>query len=54
MIIPLFMADIFISIYNYIGLPLLKIDYVKRKNHIKIDRNQIKSLTFAKKIGCAY
>lgn len=54
LIIPLIILDIFIELYHHTTFPLLKIQKVKRKNYIKIDRHKLKYLSFQNKIFCVY
>lgn len=54
MIIPLFLMDFLTEIYHRICFPLYGLRYVRRKEHIKIDRHKLKYLTPLQKIQCVY
>jgi hypothetical protein len=54
MIVPLVLLDISMEIYHRICFPLYGIDYVNRKEYIKIDRHRLSYLTGLEKINCAY
>jgi len=54
MIIPIVILDIFLEIYHNTSFRLYKIKRIKRRDHIRIDRQKLKYLDFAEKIGCAY
>ncbi|MCK5027790.1 MAG: hypothetical protein KAS07_05215 [Candidatus Pacebacteria bacterium] len=54
LIIPLVILDLYIELYHRTCFPLCRIPYVKRQNHIKIDRHRLSYLTFWQKIYCAY
>ena len=54
LIVPLVVFDIWIEIYHRSCFFLYGIKYVKRSQHIRIDRQKLKYLTWYEKIGCAY
>lgn len=54
MMIPIFMVDIFATIYQLICFPIYKIPRVKRKNHVIMDRYNLFYLDRVEKINCWY
>ena len=54
MIIPLSLFDICMEVYHRICFRLYKIELVKRRNYIKIDRHRLSYLNWFEKINCAY
>lgn len=53
-IVPTIFMDIFLELYHRICFPLYGIEYVKRRNYIKIDRHKLKFLNPVQKINCMY
>ncbi|MDD3487362.1 MAG: hypothetical protein PHF35_03235 [Candidatus Moranbacteria bacterium] len=54
MIIPVVVLDIFLSVYNFIALPLYRIPKVKRKEYIIYDRQFLGYLNVIQKVNCLY
>ena len=54
MIIPIIIADIFVTIYQAINFPVYKIPKVKRSDYIIIDRHLLSHLNFLEKIFCVF
>jgi len=51
---PLIMADILVEIYHRICFPLYRLEYVKRSQYIKIDRQKLNKLRLFEKLFCMY
>ncbi|PKO90990.1 MAG: hypothetical protein CVU15_11300 [Betaproteobacteria bacterium HGW-Betaproteobacteria-1] len=54
MIIPLVIADIFISLYQFTCFPIYGIKRVRRGDYIIFDRQQLNYLNFIEKFHCTY
>jgi len=54
MMIPALLADISVSIYQYICFPIYKIPKVKRKDYVIMDRYNLFYLDKVEKINCWY
>lgn len=54
MMIPAFLVDIFVTIYQSVCFPIYKIPKVKRKNYVVIDRYNLFYLDRVEKINCLY
>lgn len=54
MIVPLFLLDIFITIYQAICFPVYKIPKVERSDYFVFDRHHLAYLNILQKINCAY
>lgn len=54
MLIPIFMVDIFVSIYQMICFPIYKIPKVKRNHYVIMDRYNLFYLDKVEKINCFY
>ncbi len=54
MIIPLILADIFITFYQITCFPIYGIKKVNRKDYIAYDRHQLNYLNFIEKFHCTY
>jgi len=54
MIIPLILADIFITFYQITCFPIYGIKKVNRKDYISYDRHQLNYLNFIEKFHCTY
>ncbi|PKO25723.1 MAG: hypothetical protein CVU35_02750 [Betaproteobacteria bacterium HGW-Betaproteobacteria-8] len=54
MIIPLVIADIFISFYQFTCFPIYGIKRVRRSDYIIFDRQQLNYLNFIEKFHCTY
>ncbi len=54
MMIPAFIADISVTIYQYICFPIYKIPKVKRKDFIIMDRHNLFYLDKVERINCWY
>lgn len=53
-LIPVVITDIWLELYHRSCFPLYGIQYVKRSQHIKIDRHKLEYLKWYEKMGCAY
>ena len=53
-IVPLVFLDIIVEIYRRMCFPLYGMKYVKRSEHIIIDRHKLKYLKPWDKVNCAY
>ncbi len=54
MIVPTVILDFFLTIYNWIALPLYRIPIVKRGDFIVYDRQFLDYLNWIQKINCIY
>jgi hypothetical protein len=54
MIVPLLIADIFITFYQITCFPIYGIKKVRRKDYIVYDRQQLSYLNFIEKFHCTY
>jgi hypothetical protein len=54
MIVPLVVLDLFLEFYHRVCFLLYGIPYIKRTEHIRIDRQRLPYLTFMQKLNCAY
>ncbi|DAB40890.1 MAG TPA: hypothetical protein CFH81_00880 [Sulfurovum sp. UBA12169] len=54
MMIPAFLVDIFVTIFQYICFPIYKIPKVKRSDYIVMDRYTLFYLDQVEKINCWY
>lgn len=54
MLIPIFIIDVFVTVYQFICFPLYKIPKVKRKNYVIIDRYKLAYLDRFQKVNCWY
>lgn len=54
MILPIFLVDVFASIYQSICFPIYEIPKVKRKDYVVLDRYRLFYLDKVEKIGCWY
>lgn len=54
MIVPLLLADICISLYQYLCFPLYRIERVKRRDYMAFDRRQLAYLNAIEKFHCTY
>lgn len=54
MMIPAFLVDIFVTIYQSVCFPIYKIPKVKRKDYVVIDRYNLFYLDRVEKINCLY
>ncbi len=54
MMIPAFISDVFVTIYQTICFPIYKIPKVKRKEYIIIDRYNLFYLDKVERINCLY
>ncbi len=54
MIVPLAIADIFISFYQFTCFPIYGIKRVRRSDYIIFDRQQLNYLNFIEKFHCSY
>lgn len=54
MVIPLAFLDLCISIYQAVCFPLYRINKVKRRNYILIDRHHLHYLNFFERMHCMY
>jgi hypothetical protein len=53
-VIPIAILDLFIEIYHRFCFPFYQIQYVKRKNYVKVDRHKLSYLNVGQKINCIY
>jgi hypothetical protein len=53
-LIPLIHLDILFEIYHRLGFPLMGIPYIRRRDHIRIDRQKLCYLKWYEKINCMY
>jgi len=53
-LIPAFFLDMVVSIYQRVCFPIYKIERVKRKDYIIIDRHRLGYLNLIEKINCLY
>ncbi len=53
-LIPAVVLDIWVEIYHRICFALYGLEYVKRGDYIKIDRQKLNYLRWYQKLGCAY
>lgn len=51
---PVLLLDLFATVYQWICMPIYKIERVKRRHHITFDRHRLKYLNFFEKINCIY
>jgi len=54
MIVPLVIADVFISFYQFTCFPIYGIKRVRRGDYIIFDRQQLNYLNFIEKFHCTY
>ncbi|MDD5401596.1 MAG: hypothetical protein PHQ93_10445 [Sulfurimonas sp.] len=54
MMIPAFLVDIFVTIYQSVCFPIYKIPKVKRKDYVVIDRYNLFYLDRVEKVNCLY
>lgn len=54
LLIPFVIIDIWVEIYHRICFPCYGLQYVKRKNYIRIDRQKLKYLNIIDKVHCMY
>ncbi len=54
MIIPLSLADLFATIYQFVCFPVYRIAQVKRSQYVVIDRHKLSYLNLIEKINCVY
>jgi hypothetical protein len=54
MIVPLAIADVFISFYQYTCFPIYGIKKVRRGDYIIFDRQQLSYLNFIERFHCTY
>ncbi len=53
-LIPAFVLDIFVSLYQWICFPIYKIAKVKRSDYIIVDRHRLGYLNIIEKLNCLY
>lgn len=53
-LIPAFILDIFVSLYQWICFPIYKIAKVKRSDYIIVDRHRLGYLNIIEKLNCLY
>lgn len=53
-LIPAFMLDLFVSVYQGVCFPIYKISKVKRSDYIIIDRHRLGYLNVIEKLNCLY
>ena len=53
-LIPAFVLDIFVSLYQWICFPIYKIAKVKRSDYIIVDRHRFGYLNIIEKLNCLY
>ncbi|VAW13459.1 hypothetical protein MNBD_BACTEROID05-319 [hydrothermal vent metagenome] len=54
MIIPIVILDVFLEVYHQVAFRLYNLERIKRSDHIRIDRQRLKYLTFLEKTWCTY
>lgn len=54
MVIPLFLLDVFLILYQAICFPIYGIQKVKRADHVVIDRHMLAYLNGLQKLNCVY
>ncbi|NQZ53367.1 MAG: hypothetical protein HRT93_03825 [Piscirickettsiaceae bacterium] len=54
MIIPLLISDLFVSFYQISCFPIYKINKVRRRDYIVVDRHQLAYLNIFEKFHCVY
>ena len=54
LIIPLALLDLFVTVYQLICFPVYKMEKVKRKEYVVLDRHKLGYLNILEKINCAY
>jgi len=54
LIIPAFIMDAFVQLYQMVCFPVYGIPKVKREDYIKHDRHRLSYLNSLKKVNCAY
>jgi putative component of membrane protein insertase Oxa1/YidC/SpoIIIJ protein YidD len=52
--IPLVLADLFVTAYQYVCFPFYRIPRVKRSEHFFFDRSHLAYLNALEKLNCAY
>lgn len=52
--IPLVLADLFVTVYQYVCFPFYRIPRVKRSEHFFFDRSHLAYLNALEKLNCAY
>ena len=51
---PILLLDLFVTVYQWICMPIYKIPRVKRSDYITFDRHRLKYLNIIEKINCLY
>jgi len=51
---PILLLDLFVTIYQWICMPIYKIPKVKRGDYITFDRHRLKYLNIIEKVNCLY
>ena len=54
MIVPLALADVAITLYQYLCFPLYRIERVKRRDYMAFDRSHLAYLNAIEKFHCTY
>ena len=54
MIVPAFILDAFITVYQFICLPAYGVPHLKRSDYIFLDRYYLKYLNLLERMNCAY
>lgn len=54
LIIPAFIMDAFVQLYQAVCFPVYGIQKVRREDYIKHDRHRLRYLNSVKKVNCAY
>ncbi len=53
-VVPIMVLDLYVEIFHRFAFPFYGIPYVKRKNHIRIDRHKLSYLNPLQKLYCVY
>lgn len=53
-LLPLALADLFVTVYQHVCFPLYRIPRVKRSEHFFFDRSHLAYLNTLEKLNCAY
>jgi len=54
LILPLALADLFATIYQFVCFPVYRITPVKRSDYVVLDRHKLSYLNLIEKINCLY
>jgi hypothetical protein len=54
MIVPLAILDLFVTVYQAFCFPIYRVEKVRRRDYIVLDRQQLEYLNFIEKFHCSY